>query len=136
MELFSSDAFISLRKGLSAFSLRQQVIANNVANVNTPGYKKQEVSFEEEFKQAIKNKHELGLRRTDPRHLPGTRPLDSVRIRVNTLASTSMRNDGNNVDIDEEMTKLAENNIRFNAVAQLMGGRFNTLKTVINEGRR
>jgi flagellar basal-body rod protein FlgB len=47
-----------------------------------------------------------------------------------------MREDGNNVDVDEEMTNLAENNIRFNTMAQLIASRFTGLKNVINEGRR
>jgi len=135
-QLFSNDTFIALEKGLSATSLRQQVIAGNVANINTPGYKKQEVSFEGELNRAIDNKYNSRLRQTNSRHMPGVRSLASVGIRVNTITATSMRYDGNNVDIDEEMAKLAENNIRFNAMAQLMGGRFNTLRTVINEGRR
>jgi len=133
-QLYANDAFGALNKGLDAAALRQQVIANNIANVNTPGYKKQDVVFEDEFKAAIDNKYIGRLRQTHPRHLPGAKSSASVDIKVNTLNSTSMRYDGNNVDVDEEMSKLAENNIRFNAMAQLMGGRFNTLRMVI-EGR-
>lgn len=135
-QLFSNDTFVAMQKSLDAGSLRQQVIANNIANINTPGYKKREVSFEGELKRALGNKYNSRMLRTDPRHIPSGSSLTSVGIRVNTLNTTSMRYDGNNVDVDEEMTKLAENNIRFNAMAQLMGGRFNSLKTVINEGRR
>ncbi|MHB8842190.1 MAG: flagellar basal body rod protein FlgB, partial [Candidatus Aquicultor sp.] len=134
-QLFSNDTFVSLQKGLDASSLRQQVIANNVANINTPGYKKQDVSFEDEFKQAIDNKYDAGMYQTDPRHLPGGSSLTSVGIKVNTIGATSMRYDGNNVDIDEEMSKMAENAIRYNAMAQLMSGRLSSLKTVINGGR-
>ncbi len=134
-QLFSNDTFVALQKGLDASSLRQQVIANNVANINTPGYKKQDVSFEDEFKHAIDNKYDARMYQTDPRHLPGGSSLTSVGIKVNTIGATSMRYDGNNVDIDEEMSKMAENSIRYNAMAQLMSGRFSTLKTVINGGR-
>lgn len=134
-QLFSNDTFVALQKGLDASSLKQQVIANNVANINTPGYKKQDVSFEDEFKRAIDNKYDASMLQTDPRHLPGGSSLDSVGITVNTMGGTSMRYDGNNVDIDEEMSELAENNIRFNALAQLMSGRLSSLKTVINGGR-
>jgi len=133
-KLFASDTFIALNKGLDAAALRQQAIANNIANVNTPGYKKQDVAFEDEFKRAVDNKYNARLRQTHPRHLPGAASA-SVDIKLNTLNSTSMRYDGNNVDVDEEMSKLAENSIRFNAMAQLLGGRFNSLRMVI-EGRR
>ena len=135
-QLFSSDKFIALHKGLNTASLRQQVIADNVANINTPGFKKRDVSFEGELSRALENSHSQRLRQTNERHLSGGSSLTSVRARVTTVDATSMRYDGNNVDIDEEMSKLAENSIRFNALAQLMGGHFSTLKTVINEGRR
>ncbi len=135
IDLFSSDAFSALQEGLDAASLRQQVIANNVANINTPGYKAQDVSFEDEFKQALDNTDEPQLKQTDPRHLPGVNPLSSVGINIQTLGGTSMRNDGNNVDIDDEMSKLAENNIRYNAMAQLMGTRFKMLNYAINGGK-
>lgn len=135
-ELFSNDAFLALRKGISASSLRQQVIASNIANINTPGYKKQEVSFEDEFKRAVENKYAPKMAQTEPEHLPGGRNLGNVQIKINTIRNTAMRYDGNNVDVDEEMSKLAENGLRFNAMAQLMGGKFASLKTVINEGRR
>lgn len=134
--LFQDDPFISLRKGLSASSLKQQVIANNIANINTPGYKKQDVNFEDEFKRAVRNKYEPLMHQTDSRHLPGGRGIGSVKISVNTIKGTAMRYDGNNVDIDEEMSKLSENGLRFNATAQLMSIKFNTLRTVVNEGRR
>ncbi len=134
-QLFSNDTFVALQKGLDASSLRQQVIANNVANINTPGYKKQDVSFEDEFKRAIDNKYDARMLQTDPRHLPGGKSLTSVGVSVNTIGATSMRYDGNNVDIDEEMSKLAENTIRYNSMVQLMSGRLGTLKTVINGGR-
>ncbi len=135
IDLFSNNAFVALQKGLDATSLRQQVIANNVANINTPGYKTQDVSFEGELKHAVDNIYEPQLEQTDPRHLPGVRSLSSVGINVKTLGGTSMREDGNNVDIDDEMSKLAENNIRYNAMAQLMGSRFNMLRQAINGGR-
>lgn len=135
IDLFSNDTFAVLSKGLDATALRQQVIANNIANINTPGYKKQDVSFEEQLKYAVDSKYNSNLKRTDPRHLPAPSTLSSIGINVKSLGGSSMRYDGNNVDIDEEMTKLAENNIKYNAIAQLMGGRFNTLKTVINGGR-
>jgi flagellar basal-body rod protein FlgB len=134
-DLFSNDAFTALRTGISASSLRQQVIAGNIANINTPGYKKQAVSFEDEFKLAVRNKMTPTLTTTDPEHMPGGRDVSSVQAKVTTINSSSMREDGNNVDIDEEMSNLAENGLRYNAMAQLMGSHFSTLRTVINGGR-
>jgi flagellar basal-body rod protein FlgB len=123
-DLFSTDSITALDKGLDASALRQQVIANNVANINTPGFKKQDVSFEDELAAAI-----------EPGHFAGGSSLADVDIKVTTAKGTSMRYDGNNVDIDEEMSKLAENNIRYQAMSKLMSERFGGLKSVINGGR-
>lgn len=134
-DLFSTGSFIALDKGLDAATLRQQVIANNVANINTPGFKKQDVSFEDEFAAAIAGKQSSRMFRTEEGHLSGESSLADVGVKVTTVKGTTMRYDGNNVDIDEEMSKLAENNIRYQALSKLMSGRFGTLKTVINGGR-
>ncbi|MDP2210431.1 MAG: flagellar basal body rod protein FlgB [Candidatus Aquicultor sp.] len=135
-KLFSGDTFVALQKGMDATSLRQQVISENIANINTPGYKKRDVLFEGELKRALAKKYDSRMQQTDARHLPGGRSLAGVGARVDVLNATSMREDGNNVDVDEEMTNLAENNIRFNTMAQLIASRFTGLKNVINEGRR
>ena len=135
-KLFSGDTFVVLQKGMDATSLRQQVISENIANINTPGYKKREVLFEGELKRALDKKYNSGMEQTDARHFPGGRSLSGIGARIDASNATSMRVDGNNVDVDEEMTKLAENNIRFNTMAQLIAGRFTGLKNVINEGRR
>jgi flagellar basal-body rod protein FlgB len=124
--LFSTGSFVALDKGLDATALRQQVIANNVANINTPGFKKQDVSFEDELAAAMEDKGS-GFSNLDR--------LSNVGIKVSTVKGTSMRYDGNNVDIDEEMSKLAENSIRYQTMSKLMSERFGGLKTVINGGR-
>jgi flagellar basal-body rod protein FlgB len=134
-DLFSTGSFVALDKGLDAAALRQQVIANNVANINTPGFKKQDVSFEDELAAAIEGRQNSKLLQTEAGHLSGGNPLDDVGINVTTVNGTSMRYDGNNVDIDEEMSKMAENNIRYQAMSKLMSERFGGLKTVINGGR-
>lgn len=130
--LFSNSTFSLLEKGLDASALRHQAIANNIANINTPGYKKLEVSFEEEFKRA-KGSGQIKMAQLDNRHLPGP-GLSTNDINITTSSATSMRNDGNNVDIDEEVTKMSENNIRFNAMSKLLADRFRSLRIVI-EGR-
>lgn len=134
-DLFSTGSITALDKGLDASALRQQVIANNVANINTPGFKKQDVSFEDELAAAIEDEQDSKSLQAGHRHLAGESSLKDVGIKVTTAKGTSMRYDGNNVDIDEEMSKLAENNIRYQAMSKLMSERFGGLKTVINGGR-
>ncbi|MBI4734237.1 MAG: flagellar basal body rod protein FlgB [Rubrobacteridae bacterium] len=133
--LFSTDSMIALDKGLDAMALRQQVIANNVANINTPGFRKQDVSFEDELAAAIDSKQSSRAFRSKAGGSATGNPLNDIEIKVSTVKGTSMRYDGNSVDIDEEMSKLAETNIRYQAMSKLMSERFGGLKTVINGGR-
>jgi len=125
-----------LEKALDASWLRNEVIAHNIANADTPGYKKYRVEFEEELKSALEASTLKG-KKTRPKHLDiGASSIDEVRPRVVRTDGTQMREDGNNVDMDEEMTSLAKNAIMYNALVQKISGEFRKLKTVINEGRR
>ncbi len=119
-----------LEKGLDASSLRQQVLANNVANVDTPGFKRSDVDFQKVLASAMNGSAEtLPLKETSPKHLPGVITGNkNVIVQDN---STSLRNDGNNVDIDQEMTDVAKNEIYFNAVTQAYNDKLNILNTVI-----
>lgn len=124
-------------KALDAAWARNAEIANNIANVDTPGYKRKDVVFEEYLKEAIEAKRIRGYR-TNARHIPvGAGGIKDVKIRVIQDNSTlSMRLDGNNVDIDSEAVLAAENSIYYNTIAQKLSGDFRKLRTVINEGRR
>ena len=122
-----------LEQAVSASSLRQKVISNNIANVNTPLYKKSEVSFESMLQSAVGN-DKLPMMKTNKRHLPLQK--DGIPTpEVHVISNTSMRTDGNNVDIDVEMADLAKNNIYYNAVVQQLSGYFSGIKSAIKEGR-
>ena len=122
-----------LEQALSASSLRQKVISNNIANVNTPGYKKSEVLFEDMLQSALNGK-KMSMLQTNERHLP-VRQSGIPAPKINVVSNTSIRIDGNNVDIDSEMAELAKNNIYYNAVVQQLGGYFSGIKSAIKEGR-
>lgn len=104
-------------------TLRHQTIINNIANVNTKDYKASYVSFEEEFKKAIENS-------TDEQ------AIDEVQPKVIKDNTTSMRQDGNNVDIDSEMANLAANQLLYDSLVQRVSGKISTLRYVISEGKR
>jgi flagellar basal-body rod protein FlgB len=136
MSLISNRSITLLERSLDAASLRQKVISNNLANIDTPNFKRSDVSFEQTLQQVLAGESISG-RRTDPRHMKiGSRQIADVKPEIVTDRSTSMRMDGNNVDIDVEMTKLAENQILFNALTQRINGKFATLKYAISEGKR
>jgi flagellar basal-body rod protein FlgB len=112
-----------LRAAMSGLAARQRSIANNVANVDTPNYKASEVRFEDALKSAI------GSGR------PGTAPdqssLNAAASRSTLVDATSMRADGNNVDIDREMAILGETNLTYSAITQIMSSRLGILRNVI-----
>ncbi|KKM12345.1 hypothetical protein SY88_04135 [Clostridiales bacterium PH28_bin88] len=122
-----------LAKAMDAASLRQQVIANNIANANTPGFKRSTVVFEDLLRTALEEQ-----RGRKANGLPSLGPdrLNEVQPRVVRDSSTTMRTDGNNVDIEMEMAQLAMNTINYNSAAQLLNGKLAQIRYVINEGRR
>ncbi|NLA27170.1 MAG: flagellar basal body rod protein FlgB [Firmicutes bacterium] len=133
MWLSSHDGLIGeLRKALSASSLRQKVIAHNLANFNTPGFSRYIVSFEEGLSQAQKGCR-VSLKRTDSSHLEKDSGKNPV---VEIDHSTARRVDGSNVDLESEMIDLVTNQIRYNAYVQQVNNRFSGWRYVINEGRR
>jgi flagellar basal-body rod protein FlgB len=123
-------------KALDAAWVRNEVIAQNIANVDTPGYKKSTVSFEEYLQGASQNGGFRG-NTTDRRHIPIGRNNDNAKIRITKdNRDLSTRLDGNNVDIEIEMAELAKNNIRYDTLIQSISSSYQRIRTVINEGRR
>ncbi len=124
-----------IQKSLDAAWSRNEIISQNIANVDTPGYKRKDVAFEEYL---INSKKRITGNRTDVRHIPiSPSDIDSVEPTVTQdYSKLSMRIDGNNVDIDTEMADLAKNSIKFNALTQMLNGSFSKIKSVISEGRK
>ena len=127
----------SLEKGLNASWTRNSVIMNNIANVDTPDFKSSSVEFEDIYKQSLKNEEDgFELKRTRPTHMDiGDTDLDGVQAMVVENSDTTQRMDGNNVDIDKEMTDLAKNVIYYNALTRKISGEFNQLSLAIREGK-
>lgn len=124
-----------LQKALDASWLRNKAIANNIANVDTPGYKRQKVEFEQVLAGAIDDNtfKDTG---TNEQHISiGAGSSIHKEIKVMEDNSTSMRLDGNNVDVESEMAQLAKNNIAYYALIQKISSEFRKIRTAINEGR-
>ena len=123
-----------LEKALDATWLRNEVISNNIANVNTPGYKKAYVRFEEELAAAAEFK--TGSSKKSDKFLPIGNDRKSIPApQIVEDSFTSTRRDNNNVDIDVEMGELAKNTIKFNALITQISKQFNGIRSAINEGR-
>lgn len=125
-----------LEKALDAAWLRNEVISNNIANVNTPGYKKSSVKFEEVLSNSLGEATISGNLRRE-KHIPiGKNAALSAGPEISTEEFTSTRRDGNNVDIDVEMAELAKNTIKYNSLIAQLTKEFRRLSLVINDGRK
>ena len=111
--------------------MRNEVISHNIANVDTPNYKRQDVSFETELKHALRESKYISLDEK-VKNLNQDNRLSHVQPRVYTdSAGFSYRLDRNNVDIDNENVELASNQIKYNAIVQSIDQEFRNLRTVI-----
>jgi len=123
-----------LEKALDVESTRRRVIADNVANVDVPHFKRREVNFESELNRVIRERESMDAkipsRMTDSRHIPFFVPRDveSVQPRINLDYSTTYRNDGNNVDIEKEMVDASKNMMRYNAFVGSLNQNYKMLK--------
>lgn len=129
MSLFSGT-IQNLENALGRANIKQKVITNNIANIDTPNYKAKKVSFRNLLDQETSN---LEAVKTDYRHVDFTGSGDDYSIV--SSSDTSYQQNGNNVDIDKEMTDLAENQINYQALVERMSGKFNSLKTVLTGGK-
>jgi len=119
-----------LEKGLNASSLRQKVLADNIANVDTPGFKRSDVDFQLALKTALGSSGStLSLKTTIPKHISS--PEAGSQTIVQTDRSTSIRNDANNVDIDREMANVAENGLYYNSLTRTISSQLGLLRMVI-----
>lgn len=137
-QLVNSTNFDYLSRGMAAASLRQEVISHNIANVNTPNYRKTVVEFEDLLAREIygdePEEGKLQMVRTHDKHLPH-KPLDyhAEPTMVDDL-TTIMRVDDNNVDIDIEMATLAKNQLYFNALATQLNSYVTKVRNVMTSG--
>lgn len=110
--------FELLSRLLDVSALRHRTLAQNVANINTPGYRRLEVSFEEELARR------LGTR-TESEALTNLKPV------LHESSGGITRADGNNVDIDRELGRLSKNTLLFNTYAQILGTRIGMMRSAI-----
>ena len=125
-----------LESGLDGAYKRQELISNNIANVNTPNYKRQDISFKEalrkEYEGENRSKNRLSLNVTNKNH----RALSSDRLSLNieTDSGLNYKNDKNNVDIDTEMVESTKNNLYYNTLTKQLNSKFDILRNVIERG--
>jgi flagellar basal-body rod protein FlgB len=120
---------------MTRLSKRQQVIASNLANIDTPGYKTKDISFQATMQELLSNRGlPLSARKPEHNSMSELRfvPLEPEVFEVAGLPS---RPDQNNVDIDQEMLKLGRTSFGYSLMAQLLRLKFRTISSSIYEGR-
>lgn len=121
-----------LQKGIGADWLRNEVISNNIANADTPGFKVSEVEFEDVLASAISSSGGLELKTTRTGHLQGrTADLSEVAPVISVSSSTAYRLDDNNVDIEAQMVSLAQNSLHFYTLVSKLNSEFRRLNQAI-----
>lgn len=131
-----------LQKGLDAAWTRNDVISNNIANADTPGFKSSSVSFESLFKSALEDAENgapsFSARQTRQGHVSftgDTGNLGDISPVVTQNSGTTMREDGNNVDIEAENVALAKNTIYYYMLTEQINSEFSRLSMAIKEGK-
>ncbi|MGI5891305.1 MAG: flagellar basal body rod protein FlgB [Bacillota bacterium] len=123
--LFDSNSLIIAEKSLDALSLRQSVISSNLANVDTPGYKSHTVVFEDILKRFLSSS---GSSINSSR-------LNNLQPQIRENKDSSLRDDGNNVDITAEKIELSRTQLQYEYLIRAVSSELSRMKYVINEGR-
>ncbi len=116
----------AITKSLDCAGIRHRVIADNLANVETPGFKRSDVSFESQLELALKGGDDDSTVDRIKNIEPGIEE-DSV---------SPGRLDGNNVSVDKEMAGMAKNTLQYEALVQLMNLRGSMMRAAIYEGKK
>ena len=124
-----------VERALDVRARNHSVIASNISNADTPNYKAFHLQVDKAMEKFAANSNRLNLRCTQPAHLPfQSGPDFRQSIQVDNRKSFTLRGDGNTVDMDREMADLGENSLMYNAAAQIIQKKFQTLKSAIQGG--
>jgi flagellar basal-body rod protein FlgB len=123
----SQNTYNLIKNSMDVSVLRQKVISHNIANVNTKGYKKFDVVLDETLS------NDANLKVADEKHIIANESSNDIKIVRDE--SSSMRKDGNNVDVDSEMMNLASNSMMYNALVSELNNRFSMTRYVIKGGK-
>lgn len=121
-----------LNQSLDVRTARHRVLSSNVANAETPNYASKDLPFQKILERSTENSSLISLRKTHPQHFP--EPGSSV-MTTDWSSEIETQTSEEGVNIDQEMAKLAENNLMFQAGVQSLVKKFEALKITISEGR-
>jgi len=111
-----------LAGGMNARALRQELVASNIANIDTPSYKARDIDFETALSQKARDIYgadssgKLKMAKTDSAHLSGYSDISDSKATIYLRDGHTQRNDGNTVDLDVETTELSKNAVMYSAL--------------------
>lgn len=147
-ELFGNRTFAALRRGLDFLAERQKLTAENIANIDTPGYLAKELDFQAQIDRIV-NPRPPRLLSTNPAHFKDSTDVRMIASSERHLFKVSTRDepqpkntdsavirvDGNSVEIDREMAKLAETQLAFTTYSRVFAARMNSIRAVARDVR-
>ncbi len=135
-EVLFGTTLVMLEKLIDFQYDRHTVLATNIANIDTPGYKGNDLRFSDELKKAASSKGSMPLKKTNEKHLPlKAGELRGVTHQVVPSSGAVQRLDGNTVDLDKEMAKLSENSLYYSTAVQILSKKLGLIRTAISEVR-
>jgi flagellar basal-body rod protein FlgB len=124
-----------ITRELDVSVLRRNVIANNIANADTPNFKRSTVSFESQLKRALDSEKvaPFPTLMTDPRHIPFDRPMDYRDVTAKRTLDylTESKNNGNNVDMEEEGMESLNNQLLYSTLTQVISSEIQRVNIVL-----
>ena len=134
-EMFNGTISI-LEKSLDMRSMKHNLLVSNIANKDTPNYKAFDLAVEEEMQKLTGTSKTVSLWKTQAGHLGANGETYSEVSITKSSKGFEQNIDGNTVDIEKEMTNLAENNLLYDAMAQIMRKKLQGLKVAIQGGSK
>ncbi|GAU08799.1 flagellar basal body rod protein FlgB [Desulfoplanes formicivorans] len=115
---------------------RQNVVAANIANIDTPGYKERRLEFEKELQEALQIDPQKRMTRTSSNHLPTPFAFESCQGTLIKELNPQIVQGKDSVDLDKEMSRMAKNTLLYNAMATVLKKSFDGLETTIQEASK
>ena len=129
------DTMAMLERSLDLRSRNQKLIVSNLANLDTPNYKAFKMMIDEQMGRASGGDSQVSLKTTRQGHIvPGRTRGETTKVDRVEHNPHSIRGDGNTVELEREMSNLAENTLMYNTATRLVANKFNLLKSVIKGG--
>ena len=133
---FGDKTIDALATALNFRQMRQEIIASNIANSETPGYKAKRIDFEEALARALDVDGQNSLNTTDDKHYNvGQGDISNISPDIYEDPNGEVSVNGNTVDRDKEMALMAENKILYDAAIQLLNKKLSLKKYIINSER-